>query len=711
MVVMGVPRKLSVPQLASAVARFAVAPSRTQETLPATAQKKRVSAPLGLFRPRSRKTAGPTGPPFGFVLAAALPAVVLLTVAYNMAERDGGLRPFHVFWAGVLCFLVPAAVFLLGSGGRRAERQAVVAALGFFLFLPKLLRSPGRPVYYDELAHWRQSELIHRTGELFQPNPIVHFAQYFPGLHGLTVTLQDVTGLSTLVIATVILAVSHAMALVGVYKLAELISGNGRVAGVAALVYGLNPSFMFFDSQYAYESLSIVFFIWGLVALVAAQQAERLRSQLAWIGVGVLCAVTCTFTHHLTSYFLAGSLATVTVIALFRAAIRRERARTLVPALVLTVTAAASSALWLLIVAPDVVGYLSPKLLGGLTEIDHLLHRSQGSRQLFAQSQTPFYERRAAFLTPALAGFASLFGLISLRGRLRVSSGAAGIALVGLTYFPSIPFILTSAGAEGARRSWAFTSVGLAVLVAAGLVWAMDHVREWRLLGRVAVAGAAGTLAIIAIGNVSMGLNAEYRFPGSFEYGSDARALSQEVLAAKDWFHETQGESHRIVADRDMSLAFGALDFNWIERAWAQNPLWQLYFQIDQPSEPLLNRASLHRHRLRGRRQADDARPAAHRRLHGPGRAAGPQPDEGAAGTCPHEVPARAMDDRAVRQQQHPDLPARHAAGQRLHRPPRATTSPARTARTRRERGPTRPTAGGALPRPRSPCCSCWRRS
>src|SRR4051812_25103020 len=166
--VMGAPRKLSVPLLASAMARLAVAPSRTQETVPASAEKRRASMPLGLFGPRPEKTGGPTGPPFAFVLGAAVPAVVLLVVAYNMAERNGGLRTFHVFWAGVLCFLVPAAIFLLGTRGVRAERQAVVAALGVFLFLPKLLRSPGRPVYYDELAHWRQSELVHRTGELFQ---------------------------------------------------------------------------------------------------------------------------------------------------------------------------------------------------------------------------------------------------------------------------------------------------------------------------------------------------------------------------------------------------------------------------------------------------------------------------------------------------------------------------------------------------------------
>ncbi len=119
--VMGAPRKLSVPLLASAMARLAVAPSRTQERLPASAEKRRASMPLGLFGPRPEKTGGPTGPPFAFVLGAAVPAVVLLVIAYNMAERGGGLRPFHVFWAGVLCFLVPAAIFLLVHGWRASR--------------------------------------------------------------------------------------------------------------------------------------------------------------------------------------------------------------------------------------------------------------------------------------------------------------------------------------------------------------------------------------------------------------------------------------------------------------------------------------------------------------------------------------------------------------------------------------------------------------
>ena len=45
------------------------------------------------------------------------------------------------------------------------------------------------------------------------------------------------------------------------------------------------------------------------------------------------------------------------------------------------------------------------------------------------------------------------------RGRRRALLFA--FALLGLVYFPSTIFILSPTGAEGARRSWAFTWIGL----------------------------------------------------------------------------------------------------------------------------------------------------------------------------------------------------------------------------------------------------------
>src|SRR5947209_17145395 len=42
---------------------------------------------------------------------------------------------------------------------------------------------------------------------------------------------------------------------------------------VAALIYALNPNFVYFDTQYGYETLSIGLIVWALVCLSRMQRA------------------------------------------------------------------------------------------------------------------------------------------------------------------------------------------------------------------------------------------------------------------------------------------------------------------------------------------------------------------------------------------------------------------------------------------------------
>jgi hypothetical protein len=206
----------------------------------------------------------------GGLLAGAL----LLDGAYaNTATVFGGQLHFHLFWIGVLLFTVPAALRLSQADVARAERLTIVAAVGLFDFLPRFLRSPRQPIFFDELAHWRQANVISTTGRLFQPNPIVHMSQYFPGLHALIASLRDLSGLPTFPLGLILLALLHVIALLGVFVIVERLGHTAHIAGLAAFIYSLNPSFMFFDSQYAYESLAIVFFIWVIAALLTMHDA------------------------------------------------------------------------------------------------------------------------------------------------------------------------------------------------------------------------------------------------------------------------------------------------------------------------------------------------------------------------------------------------------------------------------------------------------
>jgi hypothetical protein len=92
----------------------------------------------------------------------------------------------------------------------------------------------------------------------------------------------------------------------------------------------------------------------------------------------------------------------------------------------------------------------------------------------------------------------------------------------------------------------------------------------------------------LLVGNVSSGLSVEYRFPGPFVFGSDTRSLTPELVAAQEWFTETQGTGRRMVTDRASGLAFGQLGLNWTERSWSGFPLWDFYFKPERPDAALL---------------------------------------------------------------------------------------------------------------------------
>ena len=525
--------------------------------------------------------------------AGAVAGAWLLVLSYrDAAGGDPGFRAFHLFWAGILVFLCPAAYRLLGLAATRGERLALVAIAGPFLFLPKVLRDPRNPLYYDELAHWRQSEAISRTGALFQPNPIVHVAEYFPGLDSVDVALSRMTGLSTFAAGMAMLATAHLIALLGVFRLAERVLGSARLAGLAALVYGINTSFIFFDSQYSYESLAIVFFIWSLVCMAEALAAPPGAARLGWIAGALLSALACITTHHLTSYALIGALSLITIASAVAALRGRGARHAFRTCACVTVGVGIAAMSWILVVAPDVVGYLEPFISRGFTQVTQLAHRSGGGqRQLFAKSLLPDYERMAAYLAPVIAFSLAAIGAWGIRRRLLQGGPAMlGLAAFGAVYFLSLPFILTQSGSEGARRSWAFTSLGLALLVAAGLVVAVDAARRLPIRFATPLVSLAlvGAIAVMAVGNTASGVNAEYRFPGAFVYGSDARTTTEETRGAVSWLNRTDGIQHRTIADRDTGLAFGTFGAQWIERAYSRLPLWQFYFRARQPDKRLL---------------------------------------------------------------------------------------------------------------------------
>ncbi len=116
-------------------------------------------------------------------------------------------------------------------------------------------------------------------------------------------------------------------------------------------------------------------------------------------------------------------------------------------------------------------------------------------------------------------------------------------------YLASLPLTLTSDGAESAHRSWAFTFVGVALLPAAlAILFELDKRRPW--VKRTAATVGAAALAVVFVGNVTVGASADTRFPGPYEFGSDTRSVTPETLRFAHWVRAHLGAGAHVVTDR-----------------------------------------------------------------------------------------------------------------------------------------------------------------
>ena len=485
----------------------------------------------------------------------------LLVAATRAAEWSRGTQ-FGLFWLGMLVCALPAVGWAVHRGSSARLRIAVLTGYAGFTYLPKLLRNPFGPLYHDEFAHWRQSREILFDGRLFEQNPIVKVVGDFPGLHSTVASVAALTGVSVWHAALLVLIAAHVLMVLGVAVLAEEIWRDARVAAVAAIVYSLNSSFLFFDTQFGYESLALPLLVWTLVALHRAMRAVGRRSRLGWAATTLVLSGATIATHHLTALGLIGTMLIICLVVTVRALRRGAPVAVTWTAWTLTAAAAALVVAWLALVAPRTAGYLDPYLARALDQFAGMAgDGGGGGRTLFRESIAPWWERAAAFGAQGCALVAMAAAALRLRrprgGDPVGRSGAIAMLLLGSMYFPAALLILTPSGAEGARRSWAFSYLGIALVVAPLVVALLDRAarRPARLLTG---AGLLAVCAVVLVGNTAAGMNPSYRFPGPPVFGSDTRSATPEVHAASDWLRATQGQGLRIVADRYSGLIFGS---------------------------------------------------------------------------------------------------------------------------------------------------------
>ncbi len=412
-----------------------------------------------------------------FLLAAIalagceLAGMAAVVTGYHSGESAvSNMSEFAWFWIGLLLLTLPLA----GLVGRRATpssiRTALLVLYGLVSYAPKLLRNPASPLYHDEFAHWLETHDILKTGKPFNPNPLISIIARYPGLHAATAELVRATGLSIWHSATLLLLLFHVALVIGIAELAQALGFNNRTAALVAILYGCNSSFLYFDTQYAYESMAITLTVWALVSYVRAIGSQPWRRRAAWPVLTMVLSAGTVITHHLSALILVVIMALISLaLSLPWLASGEQWIRTAVTAWSMTLFTTMMAGAWSYFVAPRTISYLSPYVGQGFSQLLHLAQGSGGGRQLFGASLSPWWEQKSAYLVIVFALALAVGGLLLMRTWIKSGGLPRGrrralliaFAVLGLVYFPSILFTLAPSGAEGARRTWTFTWIGL----------------------------------------------------------------------------------------------------------------------------------------------------------------------------------------------------------------------------------------------------------
>jgi hypothetical protein len=524
---------------------------------------------------RIRQVTRATGLAVGLAFLADGAGVAALAVA-DARSRSGGSGGYLLFWAGLALILVPSAWVLLLSARGRAARLAVALGFGLALYLAKVVYEPTAFTFHDEFAHYRNASNLLASGQLFGYNPLIRATGYYPGLAAATDAVVRVTGLSVYASGLVLIGCARLTLVGALFLLTDEILGSPRAAGVAVVVYAVNPNFLYWDAQYGYESLAL-----PLAVLAVYFLARRAGSQPTTPAVlsCLATALAVVATHHITAWLLATALLAWAAAGWLRRRYPGARAASarvpeFLPVIPAAVTAGTALA-WVAAVAPITIGYVSPVLTRAAEQGFQLIVQHRTSRALFASAgqaaTAPRWEDAAAIaatlVTLAIVGVALLRirrASLPLLAKLLAASSLAWVAL--------LPLRFTAEGQETANRSSEFAYLGIAICFAFLLESFLGSPRWRRLL-------ALGAVVLLFAGGISVSWNYAQRLAPDYQLTSGSATVTPDDRALAQWMLATLGPGHRVATDAETGLALGSLGRqNVLSSAEDSARVWLIFY-------------------------------------------------------------------------------------------------------------------------------------
>jgi Dolichyl-phosphate-mannose-protein mannosyltransferase len=519
-------------------------------------------------------------------------------------DHGGGTaqnRPLsNLYWVAICFIFLP--LLLLAAWRRLNElgRVGVVLVLGIMSVVPKMMISWGGPVMFDEKLHYRQLVEIANSGRLFQSNLLIPQAKSYPGLEALTTTVAKLGNLGLWRTSQIIILFAHVVALLLLREVALQFGLSPRGAAVAAGIYAVSPQFLYFDTQFAYETLALCLLLGTLAIFLRLAKARR-RSSIWALALAELAVGGATIvTHHVTALFMVAILWILTGCGFVRSRfVERPKSdqsrvpQSLVPLIGTTVGLSTWLVLWFVYLSPGIFQYIFPT-----TRTYAPLAPSKGVHPpgggFFAGSSYPVVVQMAAYATFVIAAVACLVVVVALlRGRLPqlafepLLGAAAYFGVLGLDFVGII-------SGESAHRSWAVSYMFVAIVIAAMVTDWWDQARKGWPSGLERVSRVASPVLLVAIavvlilGNIASGNTPDELTNGPFIFGSDSRGTNNETLALVRWMQNHIPPRTGVIADRYAGAEIFAYT-DLYPTPVGQYPLGSLYYTTLPVSENLMH--------------------------------------------------------------------------------------------------------------------------
>jgi hypothetical protein len=505
--------------------------------------------------------------------------VVLLALA-DARSRSGASGGYLLFWAGIAAIFAPSAAVLLLSKRSREVRLAVALGFGLALYLAKVVYEPTMFTFHDEFAHYRNASNLLASGQLFGYNPLIRATGYYPGLAVATDALVRLTGWSIYTCGLILIGCARLTLVAALFLLIDELVGSPRAAGVAVLVYAANPNFLYWDAQYAYESIALPLAV--LAVFFLARRKGQRPTGLAVVSSSAV-ALAVVPTHHITALALAAALGVWAAAAWLSR--RRARGLTTYLPVVPTAVIAGTTAVWLVAVAPITVSYLGPVLSRAVAQGVALIVDHQTSRTLFANTgqavTAPAWEDAAAIGGTLVILAALPLALYRIR-RTDLPVLAKLLAFSSVAWVLLIPLRFTSGGQETANRSSEFVYLGIALCFAFLLESFLGSSRWWWRMS------ALGIVALVFAGGIAVSWNFSQRLAPDYRRAFGSAVVTPDDDALARWMLASLGPANRVATDPLTGLALGSVGRQDVLSA-AENGarVWQIFYPMTVDSEVL----------------------------------------------------------------------------------------------------------------------------